>query len=65
MKEQKKTQLYFSKQNSQGKNQVILLMITDGEKGHYLALKSISKLLHGVKSKHNDSFHCANYLHSF
>ena len=33
--------LYKSKFNNTRKNQVVLLMITDGEKWHYLALKSI------------------------
>ena len=31
--------------NSQRENQVILLMITDGEKWHYLAVKKLSVLL--------------------
>ena len=33
---------YISKYNNKRDNQVILLMITDGEKCHYLALKKLS-----------------------
>ena len=36
---------YQSKYNRKCENQVILLMITDGEKYHYLAAKSLSRLL--------------------
>ena len=38
---------YKSKYNNERKNQVILLMITDGEKWHYLALKSEPMLYNG------------------
>ena len=36
---------YKSKHNFKRENQVILLMITDGKKWHYLAVKSLSALL--------------------
>ena len=36
---------YKSKYNLKHENQVILLMITDGETWHYLAVKSLSALL--------------------
>ena len=39
-----------SKYNLTRKNQVILLMITDGEKWHYLAVKILSALLNGITS---------------
>ena len=43
---------YFKTQfRSFRKNQIILLMITDVEKWHYLTLKILSKLLHGNTSK--------------
>ena len=29
-------------------------MVTDGEKWHYLAVKSLPQLLHGITSEHND-----------
>ena len=51
---------YKSKHNLTFKNQVILLMITDGEKWHYLAVKSLSALLNGITSNHNGDFYCLN-----
>ena len=39
---------YVSKHNLKRKNEVFLLMITDGEKDHYLAVKSLSALLRGI-----------------
>ena len=39
---------YKSKQNLTREKQVILLMITDGEKWHYTAVKRLSGLLRGV-----------------
>ena len=39
---------YKSKYNHKRKNQVILLMITDCKKWHYLAVKSLSALLRGI-----------------
>ena len=55
---------YISKYNSKRKNQVILLMITDGKKWHYLAVKSLSALLRGITSKHVGDFYCLNCFHS-
>ena len=40
-----------SKYNLKHENQVILLMITNGEKLHYLAVKKLSALLRGITSK--------------
>ena len=37
-----------SKYNIKRENEVILLMITDGEKRYYLALKKLSALLTGI-----------------
>ena len=39
---------YKSKHNLKRKSQVILLMITDGKKWHYLAVKSLPALLKGT-----------------
>ena len=39
---------YRSKHNLKHKNQVILLMITDGEKWHCLAVKKLSTLLRSI-----------------
>ena len=72
------TQAYKSKYNHTRKNQVVLLMITDGEKWHYTALKSeptedgfnrptksLSRLFRGITSNHDGDFYCLNCLHSF
>ena len=47
---------YKSKYDHMRQNQVILLMITDGEKWHYLAVKSLPELLRGITSNHNGDF---------
>ena len=67
-----------SKYNRKCENQVVLLMITDGKKWHYLALKSVrtndgynhpvrslSRLFRGITSNHIGDFHCLDCLHSF
>ena len=56
---------YNSKYNFKRENQLILLMITDGQKWHYLAVKSLSELLRGITSDHNGNFYCLNCFHSY
>ena len=72
---------YKSKCNNECENQVILLMITDGQKWHYLALKSerifygrkwcnrsvkgLSALLRGITSNYNGDFYCFNCFHLY
>ena len=56
---------YESKYKRKRKYQVILLMITDGEKYHYLAVKSLSRLLYGITSNYHGDFYCLGCLHSF
>ena len=51
---------YKSKQNLTCDKQVILLMITDGEKWHYLTGKNLSGLLRGITSSHKEDFYCLN-----
>ena len=64
--------------NRKRENQVVLLMITNGEKWHYIAFKSertddrlnrpirsLSRLLREMTSIHNGDFYCLNCLHSF
>ena len=46
-------------------NQVILLMITDCKKRHYLAVKRLSALLRGITSNHNGDFYCLNCFLSY
>ena len=56
---------YKSKHSFKRKNQVILLMITDGEKWHYLAVKNLPRLLRGITSYHNGYFYCLNcFIHT-
>ena len=72
------THIYKSEHNHTRKNQVVLLMITDGEKWHYTALKSkqtedgfnrpmksLSRLFEEIISSHIGDFYCFNCLHSF
>ena len=72
------THAYKSEYNCKHKSQVVLLMITDGEKWHYIALKSeptddgfnrpirsLSRLFRGITSNHDGDFYCLNCLHSF
>ena len=56
---------YKSKYNRKHKNKVILLMITDGEKWHYLTVKILSALLREIISNHNGDFYCLNYFRSY
>ena len=56
---------YKSRYNSTPRNQVILLMITDGKKWHYLAVKSLSALPQGIVSKHNGDFYCLNCFRAY
>ena len=55
---------YKSKYNLNRENQVILLMITDGERWHYLAVKSLSALLRGITNNIGD-FYCLNCFCSY
>ena len=49
---------YKSKYNFKRENQVILVMIPDGKKWYYLAVKSLSALLRGITSSHAGDFNC-------
>ena len=55
---------YVSKINSNIEKQIILLMIPNKEKEawHYLTVKTISALLHGITSKHKGNFFCLNFF---
>ena len=56
---------YISKYNHECNNQVTLLMITDDENWHYLAVKSMSRLSKGITSNHKGDFYCLNCFHSY
>ena len=49
---------YRSKNNLTCDKQVILLMIADGEKWHYLVVKNLPGLLKGIISTHEKDFYC-------
>ena len=56
---------YKSKHNLTREKQVIVLMITDGEKWHYTAVKRLSGLLRGVTGNNNGGFYCLNCFHAY
>ena len=56
---------YKSKYNLTIEKQIILLMISNGEKWHYLVVKSLSGLFTGVTSNHKEDFYCLNCFHSY
>ena len=56
---------YKSKHNLTRDNQIILLMISNGENWHYLTVKSLSGLFTGVTSNHKEDYYCLNCFHSY
>ena len=56
---------YRSEYNNKRKKQVILLMITDGKKWHYLVITNLSALLQGKSSNHEGDFYCLNCFNSY
>ena len=55
-----------SERNVKCKKQVNLLMIVDGEKRHYTAIKNISRLLSKLNGKTQHTYHyCMNCLNGF
>ena len=62
----KKVQLaYKSKNNLTCDKQVILLMITNGKKWHYLTVKNLPGLLRGITSTHHCDLYCLNCFRSY
>ena len=56
---------YKSEYNSKLKKQVILLIITNSEKSHYLVVTNLSALLQGMPSNHKEDFYCLNCFNSY
>ena len=56
---------YKSKYNNKRKKQVMLLMIGDCIKYHYLAVTNLSGLLQGNSSNHRGDFYCLNCFNSY
>ena len=62
----KKINIAFnSKNNLTQERQIILLMISDGQKWHYLVVKNVSALLREITSNHKEDFYCLNCFHSY
>ena len=56
---------YKSKHNLTREKKVILLMISNGEKWHYLTVKNLSELLRGKTSNHAGDFYCLNCFRAY
>ena len=56
---------YRSEYNNILKKQVILLMITNGKKSHYLPATNLFALLQGNLSNHKEDFYCLNCFNSY
>ena len=41
------------------------MLTDDGERQHYLAVRSSSALLRGISSSNNGDFYCLNCFHSY
>ena len=61
----KKIQLAYRSKNNLTYDKVILLMITEGEKWHYLTVKNVPRLLKEITSTHEKDFYCLNCFHSY
>ena len=57
--------LYINQNITKRKKQVILLMIGDGIKYHYLAATNLSGLLKGISSDHKEDIYCLNCFNSY
>ena len=57
--------VYKSKHNNKREKQVILLMISDGKKYHYLAVTSLFALLKEASSNHKEDFYCLHCFNSY
>ena len=56
---------YRSEYNHKREKQVILLMISDGIKKHYLGVSNLSALLEGKLSNHRRGFYCLGCFISY
>ena len=56
---------YISIYNHKRDNKVNLLIITDNNNWHYLAIKNVPKSLRRRTSNHNGDFYCLNCFHSY
>ena len=56
---------YRSEYNHKREKQVILLMITDGKKWHYLAVINLSALFKEKLLNHKEDLYCLNCFNSY
>ena len=56
---------YNSEHNGKRENEIFLLMIGDGEKWHYLAVKNLSRLLKRISSNHHGDYYFLGCFHSY
>ena len=56
---------YKSKYNLIRDDQIILLVISNGENWHYLAVRSLSGSLRGISSNHDGDYYCLNCFRSY
>ena len=56
---------YKSEYNGKREEKVILLMIGDSEKWHYLPVKNLPGLLRGISSNHDGVHYCLGCFHSY
>ena len=63
--ELRKQLAYRSKYNLTYDKQVILSMISNGKKWHYLVVKNSSGLFRGITPTHEKDFYCLNCFHSY
>ena len=64
-KKEKIYDAYISKYYWNREKQVIILMIPNGERHHYIAVKKLLALLRRITTKHHGDFYCLYFLHSF
>ena len=57
--------MHTSQNNFRLENQLILLIVTDGKKRHYLALKKLSVLLTGIILNHVGDFYRLSCFHLY
>ena len=52
--------MLINRNNLTQEKQIILLIISNGEKWHYLTVKNLSRLLRGITSNHAGDNYCLN-----
>ncbi|XP_057299543.1 uncharacterized protein LOC130630167 [Hydractinia symbiolongicarpus] len=58
-------QAYVSKHNTTRKKVADVLIIQEGGKKHYVAIKRYSALMRGLSSRHRGDHYCRNCMHGF